>query len=93
MPEASCQEEPVEEAELLLEEEGGDVPGRAEDPLVLAVLVPVPDPHRARAPGSCVKGVEPLDLAPLDVDLGEGRKVEVDTGVRGILEADIVLVA
>src|SRR6266571_2399906 len=53
----------------------------------------VPDPHRARAPGTCVKGVEPLDLAPLDVDLGEGRKVEVDTGVRGILEADIVLVA
>src|SRR5713226_9741341 len=91
--EAARQEEPVEEAKLLLEEKGRHMPGRAEDALVLAVLMAIPDPRGARAPGAHVDGVEPLDLAPLDIDLGADVRVEVDPRVRRVLEPEIVLVA
>src|SRR6266852_1945169 len=92
-PETAREEEPVEEADLLLEEHGRHVTGRAEDALVVAFRMAVSDPDRAGAPRADEEGVAPLDLAPLDVDLGKGRKIEVDPGVRGILESDIVLVA
>src|SRR6266478_3208753 len=93
VPDAAREEEPIEEPELLLEEDGRHVAGRMEDALVVAFLMTVPDADRAGAPGPHMDGVEPLDLAPHDVDLRAGVRVEVDPRVRWVLEPDIVLVA
>src|SRR6266540_6331459 len=93
VPEAARKEEPVEEAQLLLEEDRRHMTARVEGALVVALLVAVADPHRAGAPRAHVDGVEPLDLATLDVDLRDGRDIEVHPGIRRVLEPDVVLVA
>src|SRR5437867_1157008 len=86
-------EETVEQAKLLLEEEPLHVLGGLEDPLVVPVLVAVAEAHRARAPWPDDDGVEEIVLQALRVDLGANGNVEVDAGIDRILEALIVRVA
>src|SRR6266498_4929924 len=90
---AARDEEPVEEAKLLLEEEPFYVLGGLEDTLVVPVLVPVAEPHGAGAPRRDDDGVEELIFQAVRVHLGAKRGVEVDAGIDRILEALVVRVA
>src|SRR6266545_4675135 len=90
---AARDEEPVEEAKLLLEEEPFHVLGGLEDALVVPVLVAVAEPDRARAPRPDDDGVEELIFQAVGVHLGAKRCVEVDAGIDRILKALVVRVA
>ena len=95
---AAGQKEPLEDAELLLEEPGLRRGALAEAGAVsadVAVLAARDEADRARAPGADVEVVDPLGLPSLHVDLRDrvARREEArDPGVLGILEAHGVLV-
>ena len=90
--EPTADEEPVEEAELLLEEDGRGVGRLLEDALVVALLVPVLEAHRARAPVADEERVDPLRLVPGHVDPGADRALEGEPGIGRVLEVQPVRV-
>src|SRR5207302_10772982 len=81
------QNEPVEEPELLLEEPGPGVAVRFEGERANAeaVLPTSLDAERARGPRSRVEVVDPLDLAPLDLEAPRRLTREAEQGAEGAL--------